>query len=408
MYRKLRRSCPPLLEETPAPVATTGGVGPRADAPAPKYRTGSITDFLPVLSSTAETVAPPVLEAKDDEPNFPDVIFLANDPDIYTDLQVIAEEKPVVLPTPTVPEPPKPQEFVWSASAPLPPAPPKIVLEEVTLEPPTPHEEHEAEPEPMPVRRRSYQEDDEEEPVPRRKKRGRMALLIFGLLFVLAGLGGGGYLLQKHLAGQPARLFAQAKKEYELHNYDPARKLFQELVTKHPDFPQMTEAKFFLELSSFRLAVFSVTVASDPTPAHQKLHQFLAFAAEPTMQPLATNFKPDIWDTVKKLGEDTLKKSSDVFNLDNPDESEQWVNQAAELEPIERQFRPAEMGTQREQIFVDLESQRTKIQKARERLVFLAWAKEQLLDPDDGPIVAVRDEAQKNGLAQRYRSPGTY
>ena len=456
---------PQPVEESAPPVESTGGAT-RADAPAPKYQSGSINDFLPILESTAEVVVEPILLEVMEEADvpvvsvLPDVIPLLVPSEILPDWETDGweKERPIpesngqpkpTAPTPVTDRPPVsakatpeekpkkkerssspvvqveeaeiaqlaadvPKEIVWSdsTSPPQPPAPreivwsdeepPPAILNEAAGERSTTdeHESESANEHDEESTYRRYSEDDDDEFKPRRRKRGRRrVLLIFGILVILGGLGGGGWILMNYLGKQPARTFEQAKKEYEKKNFDQARKLFEDIVTNHPDFPQVTEAKFMMELSGFRLALSSVTVESDPTQAHQKLKSFLGVLDDPPMQEFGERFRPDIWDTVKRLAESTLAKSKNVFKLESPDESEQWLKQAADLEPVVARFRPKELEKEREQIFGDIDLQRLTIQKAYERQQNLVVINNILgPEPDDPNIVDARNKAKEVGL----------
>ena len=116
------------------------------------------------------------------------------------------------------------------------------------------------------------------------------------------------------------------------------------------------------------------------------------------MQPFADRFSPDIWDTIKRLAENTFQKAQDVFNQDDTAETEQWLDKAAGLEPLLARFRPKELG--REEILGRIEDyRRDTIQKAHVRLEVLAWVRDRLKDQlDDDAIAEVKKKRDEYGL----------
>jgi outer membrane protein assembly factor BamB len=440
---------PPPPESAPSGGGPTGN-GTRLDAPAPKYQSGSISDFLQVLHSTTELHVeksePPEVPVMPDEV-LPDVILL-EDAEIIMDVEVeepVKENKPDVqfygqrtsLPPKPAPskkdrrrstaspiveveqaeivepepeqiewsedekEPSGPKEVVWS-DAMEPPAPKEMVWSADMPEPVAPGAVLEIEYEEVRYREESVysssdRDDSDGRGRPRKKKRHRLVVLIFGILFIGGTLGVGGYYGWQWYSNQPKKIFELAKKEYEKGNYEQSVKLFDQLIAENPDFDRIQDAKFFKELSGLRLTIGSVTTANDPTNAHEKLEAFLAKLEDPTMKALADSFAPDIWDAVKRLAEDTFTKAQNSYKLEAPDESEKWLNKGLALEPIAQRFRPKEMG--REDVFAKMEQFRdNKIRYARTLQKVLAQGKKLLEDPDDDAIEKFRQIAKDNGM----------
>ena len=396
-----------LVEETAAPAVagepTTDEKPPvddkpvvaRTDAPEPSYKTGTLVDFIQVLPGEAvppaarkkkpEPIHRPIERTEPREPAAPAPTEVAWSPGIEPPGFTSVPDPPPRVAEPPLPieKPPleaAPVEFKWTeATDPFAetPAPPP------TLTPP---------PKTVPAKA---------DPVARRprKKRSRLAVLIVLVAVIAGGLGLGGYFYNRHLEATPERLYTKAKKEYEAKNYEPARKLFDELATEHQDSPYTAEAKFFRELCALRGAVYSVTVRSDPANAQAQLKKFLTAIDDPVLQPFAEpkKFQVDIWETVLKLTEDVTGKGGDLFNRDKPDDALPWHQQAAELGKVVERFHPKDLD--RENIYAQINGLMTKIENARGRLILLAELKTILADPDDSQIVDARRRIDEAGYA---------
>ncbi len=455
---------PLQTEAEKAPAAAKTGET-RSDAPSPRYQSGSVADFLQVLSTEAEAapstraksvpVLPPPVEDPfaDSQPYAPPraeqqpyseaipADIPAVEEESFRDFEVI-DEPPA---TKSIPKEPitkaAPQPDVIEADE-RPPAKAKPKADQKTADEPVVLEVDGTEPTavkwtpdlaPPPARRvppgadgetepqvevaeeeeadeeeDKGEEDHDQEPPRRamsdreprrpdrrrRKKKSRFVLMIFLLGIIIGGLGIGGYWLRSHLANEPERLYTKAKKEYDQKNYEPARKLFEELAKEYPKHQRAREARFFIELCSLRVAVGSVTVRADPAPAEAQLEKFLKATESPEMQPFLEQgkYNIDVWQTTLKLSEDLVGKGTDVFNQESPDESETWLRHAEAVGVIVDRFRPKE--TDRENVYQQMETLRKQIAGARTRTRLLAAAKERLFDADDKRIDEVRADAQ--------------
>jgi hypothetical protein len=418
---------PPPAEEAPRPAEKPGAS--RADAPAPRYRTGSITDFLQVLTTEAAP-APPTKPAP---PPLPTDAPLLPVEKVFTDFEVVEDaphpvqkverkDDPEPAPNPRsnpgpapAPEEPmvleaveSPKEVVWSADIEAPAPPPRPVVLEVDE---TPHDEE--------ARDKAEPGERDEEPErgeysrprssragrgasvirPRRKKKSRLAVLLALIVFILGIVGAGGYFLKRYYEGAPERLYAQAKEEYDKQNYEPARKLFEELAKEYPNSPRAGEARFFAELCALRVAVYSVAVRSDPAPAQKQLEKFLKAAEDPAFAEFVkpSKFRVDVFQTVVKLTEEVEGKARGTFNRDKPDDAEPWLDQAEALGATADRWRPE--GLDRENVYKQMQDLRADIGAARARLAFLAEVRTLLAEPDDDRIVAAKNDAASRGYA---------
>ena len=397
----------------------------RADAPAPTYKSGSITEFLEMLST--EAAAPhsnpsPVL-GRGQGGGLPELIpadaALVDDDVVFGGFEIVEDQpaKPkkkkkhkekLKVEAPLVPEvlaPPK--EFVWSEQVAPPGPPPSAIVPpkpDLSAEPVAqvyregmapvsqpdelPHEE--------PPAPDVYHEEEFIRP---RKKRGRLVILIFLILVVFGGTGTGGYFLKRYLEGAPERLYVTATKEYKEGHYEPAKKLFEELVAQHPDNPHVTEARFLVELCTLRSAIYSVAVRADPAPAQRQLDKFLKVVEDPAMKPFVEvgRFDVDVWETALKLLEEVAGRANEVFNREKPDEVIPWLEQSVSLGEIVNRFRRKELEP--ENIYTQIDGLRKKIADARSRLGLIAETTQELADADDNQIVAVRQKLDDRGFA---------
>jgi PQQ-like domain len=430
---------PPLKAEGgPAPPSQTNAT--RSDPPAPKYETGSIADFLSVLSS--EEPLEPVVESphaiRAEEASFPELA----EKKLFSDFEVVEETpSPVKTSAPPVTSPPQdkqakpmaapsakkkkpiefevvepqPVEVKWSPDlAPPPPrrgatTPTTQLEQQVEEDEPVeeePEEVQEDEPDDVkPVRRYRTEKADRPSRPRRRKKKSRFVLMFVLLTVIVGGVGIGGFLLMRHMQRAPERLYEQAKKEYDANNYEPARKLYEELARDYPKHQRAAEARFFVELCSLRLAVGSVTVRADPGPAQAQLDKFLKATDSPQMQAFLETgkFNVDLWQATKKLCEDITGKGTDVFNLESPDESEKWLLQAEAVGAVVDRFRPKE--TERESVYQDMAVLRRQIDGARTRTRLLTDAKTRLASADDRTIEEVRIDAQNQTYYLSKQAP---
>ncbi len=349
------------VEEQPVRSDDKPAIG-RADAPAPKYRSGSITDFIQVLPSEAHE--PPAVEE------------------------------------PTTAEAPK--EVVWSATAEPPPstpeAPREIAWSEHVEPPGDPAETEPRTVEEAPSPETIVEREDRHEFIRPRKKRGRLVVLVVLVFIVLGGLSLSGYFIKNYLDAAPDRLFALAKKEYDARNYEPARKYFEEFVKEHGDDPRATEARFFVEMCALRLAIYSVSVRADPLPAQQRLDAFLKTVQDPALRPFVepSKFSFDVWESALKLTEEVATRGHDLFNREKPEDSLPWLKRADDLGKIVDSFRAAEQP--RENIYKQIDELRQKMTEARGRLDFLADTAASLAEPDDDKIFAARKNADERGF----------
>lgn len=442
---------PPLTSHDQASASSKPGES-RVESAPPKYETGSIADFLQVLSSEEplDTVgALPSAQQQAPDIAFPDLVESGTSPDFEVveeepapqpasqpavpqktgkprptpapkkqpvDFEVIEEPQPTARKkqpvVSDVVEKPQPTEVKWSPNVAPPPArrdltapanPPAADIEDEHIEQELP-EPHDEEPEdeqnekPRSRRRRVIEEDEARRPR-RRKKKRRFVTMFFLLAVIIGGVGVGGFMLMRHMQREPERLYEQAKKEYEAKNYEPARKLFEELAKEHPKHQRAGESRFFVELCSLRLAVGSVTVRADPVPAQLQLEKFLKATEPADMQQYLQpgKFNVDVWQAALKLTEDIVGKGTDVFNLESPAEAENWLRQAESTGAVVDRFRPKE--TDRENVYQQMTALRKQIDGARTRTRLLAEFKTRLADADDRTIEAVRTDAQSQTYA---------
>lgn len=332
------------FEAVPQPAAPDPGTPtrPRADAPAANYRTGAVTDFVQVIDAAS---AKPVKAAP-----------------------VVQKWSPDVAP-------PGPTETTWSPDMDLPGGRPS----QAVVEPSAPEYPRES------------------VPKPRKKHRGR---LLAGLIvFTLCCVAGGGYFLKRYMAFAPERLYAAGKKEYEDTHYEQARRLFDKLANEHPDHPRAAEARFFGPLAGLRNAVSSVMNKTDPTPAIGQWDQFQGVIADPALAPFAdkNRFGIDVWQTGTRLIEDTLAKGNEVFNRDDPTDSDVWLQQAARIEAMLERFRPDD-ASKPEAISRELTALRQKIDGSRARATVLKDIRGLLAEPDDDRLQQAKQVAMSKGL----------
>lgn len=321
----------------------------RADAPPPTYLSGSVTDFLQVLSTEPEAPAAPK--------------------------EIIWSE--AVAP----PSNDAPKEIIWSEHA----EPALSAAESETIV------ESDA---------AALADTQAPEPLLRpRKKRSRLATLLVLVALLFGGLGAGGFYLKRYLDAAPDRLFAHAKKEYDAKNYEPARKLYDEFAKDHPEDARTPEARFFSELCALKLTIYSVAVRADPTAAERQLGKFLSAVEDPSLKPFIgpNKFAVDIWESALKLAEEVVAKGNDSFHLDKPDDSTAWLDRAIAVGEVVDRFRSKELG--RESVYTQMDALRQKIAGGRARLDFLADMRQRLAEPDDTILLAAKKEADELGYA---------
>ena len=437
---------PPEAEEAPAP--EPGRDGTRADAPEPRYQTGSVGDLIPILEAEVEIASSP-----QDEPAHLDVIPLEmeeavpDEPESHAGVgelvplesaEIVPQEPEIIVveeeESPSEPAPGAPREVVWSEDV-APPEPPAGAREVVWSEeaaPPSPPlpalepavlaeaDEEEPSPAKKPAREVAVHEEavHHEEPAheeteyeirhrERKRRRAKMVLTVLSLC-ILGALGVGGYYGKRYLDQAPDRLFKQAREEYEKQNYAGAAKLFGEFTTRYPDNPQRPEARFFAELSPVRGTVYSVLDRGNPGPGREQVLNFLKSAEDdpelaPFLKPDA--YAVDVWQTVQKSAEDVLGRAGDVFaeyrgdSATTPklDETEALLDQGMSLVPLLERFRPKE--TEPESVIAGFRELRGKVFQARERRRVLDEARELLKkDPSEENIQAVQETFRQYGL----------
>ncbi len=189
---------PEPIEAVPEPKSEPKAkVGvPRADAPAPNYQSGSITDFIELLPVEPSAQVAPSVEPK----------------------EIVWSESPAPDQTLLVPAASEVKEIVWSADG---------EATEGSL--PGPADEGTDDANPIQPEAR----------IAPRRKRSRVALLAFLITVVIGGIGAGGYWLKKHNDAAPDRLIARAQQEYDKKNYEPARAAFDQFAKEYPDDPRL-------------------------------------------------------------------------------------------------------------------------------------------------------------------------
>lgn len=441
----------PLADPEKAPPAKKSGTS-RTDAPTAKYKSGSVADFLEVLETEEEaasevpakpvvTEPPRVEEVPTTKAKTTTKTPVAKAPPVeeesFDDFEVVEDQPPkrTVEPKPSTKgdasklgpaqttkpivlevDEPGPTEVKWSADLTPPPPKRKTPSEEVKSEPEAEREDSDAdfetdqpadEQDGESPRASRYEEEEEEEDREedvgerriqrrrRKKKKSRFVLMLFLFAVIVGSVGFGGFMLKRHMDGEPERLYQQAKKDYDAKNYEPARKVFEELAKDHPKHPRAAEAKFFIELCSLRMAVHSVTVRTDPAPAQAQLELFLKAMEQPGMQPFIEQgkFNVEVWQCIVKLDEDLVGKGTDVFVQESPDDSESWLRQAETVSANLERFRSKE-NPDREIVFAQMATLRKQIDGARARTRLLAEAKIRLVEADDKIIDEVRANAQ--------------
>jgi hypothetical protein len=331
----------------------------RTDAPIPKYRSGSVADFLPLLPTEAHAEPAPVLPVRSEGNG--------------------------------------PTELIWSEDVAPPPAPEDGAPNSAPLA-------IEDRQEPEETVERYTERSGNDEPIrPRRgrrpRKHSRVAVLVALLLVVAGGLATGGYFIKKYIDEAPDRTFSRAKDEYEKKNYEPARKLFEEFATKYGDDPRAPEARFFVEMCALRVAVYSVAVRLDPAPAERQLDHFLKAVEAPELERFVApgQFNFDVAETALKLTEDLSAKGNEAFDRNQPEAAAPWLERAVAVGQVIDRFRPANLA--REKIFDQLDELKRKIDEARFQIGLLAQWRQRLAEPDDTQIVSVKKDAEEHGLA---------
>ncbi|WP_157369518.1 PQQ-binding-like beta-propeller repeat protein [Zavarzinella formosa] len=334
---------------------------PRADLPETNYRSGSISDFVQVVEgSSAKPLVGKIEKSAPTERKW------TPDPD-----QVTRETFPLATDGPT--------EMKWSPDMELPGAKREPSREIDLPAPPTTNYTRQAIPKPV------------------KKHRGR---ILAGLIvFTLCCVAVGGFFLKQYLDFAPERLYAAGKKEYDDTHYDQSRRLFDQLAKEYPDHPKATEARFFGPLAGLRNAVGSVMNKTDPAPAIGQWDQFQGLIADPALAPFAekNRFGIDIWQTGTKLVEDTLSKGNDVFNRDDPADSDKWLQEATRIEAMLERFRPDD-APKPESVTRELVALRQKIDGSRVRADALKDIHGLLTEPDDESLQRARQAATARGI----------
>lgn len=329
----------------------------RTDAPNSESRSGNISDFVPVLAAGS---APP----KSPPPITPPREVKWNELD-----------KPIPVAKPA------PVETTWTPDGDAPKAKPTTILRE------TPYEPAELLPN-----------------VPNRKRRRGFRILLALIVFVVAGLGTGGYFLYRYIALGPERTMAAAHDFYKEGRYDQARKTFEKLSRDYPSNFRVPEARFFTDLSGLRHESNSVMNRSDPKPALTQWKQLLETLKEPEIATFGDKkrFGIDVAEAGTKLVEDLLGKAKDVYDRDKPEACEEWLGEAAAIDRELERFRPDEVGKP-ESITREFAALRKQLTDAKDQLALLNEAKKLLAEPDDEKIAAAKRYGIAQGLANDER-----
>ena len=264
-----------------------------------------------------------------------------------------------------------PKEIAWAPDVQPPTAPPPVDLEPMVDVDDLDGPEQENEDEPSP--RRPRPDSDRIAPPARPRKTGRKVILWSMVAFIVVALGFGGYFTVRYINDAPERLMKAADDEYGRRNWDQARKLYEQLAREHPSHRLAAQAKFLAELSALRQATTSVMSRTDPSAGIAEWNKFMA---NPALGEFGAKgrFQTDVWEAGTKLEEDVLAKAADTFNADNPDESEKWLTEAAELDRAVDRFRDEEVP-KNERLAAGLAELRGKIDSARVVLAQLAELK---------------------------------
>lgn len=365
----------------------------RTDAPAVVSRSGNVSDFVQVIRDVAPVQparpAPPPASpppasppAKRREAPWGDKgIKPPSDDDFPWNNPAQPKAKPV------------PKEVAWSPEvAPPAPPPPPVDLEPLVDVEEFPEDEYRDD---EPTYRERPQVESDRLPVHSRKARRKLILLAM-LAFIVVSLGSGGYFLVRYINDAPERLMKAGKDEYDKRNWDQARRLFDTLVKDHEKHELVPEAKFLAELSQLRQATTNMMSKADPQPG---LNEWKKVMANPTLEQFGAQgkFAVDLWEAGTKLEEDVLAKGNEVFNADNPEESEKWLTEAGELDKAVDRFRDPSVPkpTGASQGMADL---RSKIEGARARLARLAELDQFAGHGNDEDIAAFEREARRRGL----------
>ena len=344
---KLTFEAPPA--EAPPDVGTQAR--PRTDTPSTNYRSGSIGDFVKIVEGSSAKPAPTERKWSPDlDPSKSD------------------SKKTTVG---------GPKEITWTPDF------------DPTSKATTASEDDPADQEPLLPRERSVK--------PVRKSR-RVALLAL-VAFVFVGLAAGGFFLKRYLDFAPERLYAAGKKEYDETHFDQSRKLFDQLIKDYPDHPRTVEARFFGPLAGLRNSVSSVMNKTDPTGSVSLWDQFQTTIGDPPLAPFAekNRFGVDIWQTGNRLMEDILSKGNEVFNRDDPSDSDKWLQEALRIGGMLDRFRPDDVGRP-EGLTKDLATLRAKIEGSRERAGVLKEIRGLLAEPDDDKLQSARQVAIARGM----------
>lgn len=320
------------------PPATDTPPRSRSDIPPVVSRSGSVSDFVPVITDVAPARPAPAAPPRPTPPApaQPQVVTTPPPP------------RPAAGRPPATPvKPPAAGDFPWDEGPKTKPAPVELKWTPTVAPPVNP------EAPPIPLRPADDEPIDlrpaEEEVValaPTRppKSKKRLGVLLGMVAFVVLALGVGGFFLVRYINDAPERLLAAGRKDYEAANYDQARRVFDQLVTEYPTHRLVPEARFFGELSALRGALRSPMMAEDPTPGLAQWKKFLDALNDPDVGPFAAKgrFAIDVWQAGDKLADDLATKAGRSLNPDAPDEAEKWM---AELDAVEKdldRFRPDE------------------------------------------------------------------
>jgi outer membrane protein assembly factor BamB len=412
-------AAPPTTPEKPP--ASAGPPRTRTDAPHVVSRTGSVTDFVPVIRDVSAAVppspprptAPPPAAAppRPQEPPRSDKVKPPKPsdfpweegpkrPTVSPSAPPSRADKPKAPPTADFPwdegpkpkpKPSAPKEITWSPDLQV-PAPAAIESAAIETETESPIELEPA-----------VEEESEAPPAVVRppKKHGRRAILLVLLAFVLTGLGTGGYFLWRYINLAPERYFAAAKKEYDAAQYDQARSLFQKVATEYPEHDLAPEARFFSELSLLRHTVSLLGSKEDPQPGLNQWKGLLKSLEDPNIKPFGTKqkFALDVWEAGIRLVENMSAKAAAVFNDEAPEESEKWLAEAENALKTLEQFRPDD-ATVPESIGKEIAALRKRMNEARDRLAKLKELEKAIGDGSDENVNKADELAKVLGMAK--------
>jgi hypothetical protein len=344
---------------------------PRTDAPAVVSRTGSVSDFVPVIRDVAPARPREMPRAEK-----------GIKPPTAADFPWDESGKPRTKSAP--------KEVAWSPDL-IPPAPPP--LPPVSLDPLVDVDHLNDENETERVDRAPTYSD--RLPV-RPRKTGRKLILAALILFILVAIGSGGYIVYRLINDSPEQLMAAGKEDLKKGNWDQARRTFDRIIKDHPSHRLVPEAQFLSDLCGLRQATTNMMSKTNPQPG---LAEWKKMMARPEVLEFGARdrWAVELWGAGTKLEEDLLAKANEVFNTDKPDETEKWLNDAASVDADVERFRDPDVP-KNERLAHGFGELRAKIAKARERLSDVAQLDQYVGQGTDDDIARYEREAKRRGL----------